>query len=199
MSGLVCRYPLKPYELSDDLESFIRVFIVLVLRFHKHCANKTTVRYLIRLLDSAAEGHGGVFTAIHKTSFHYLVGDSELFCEENKDEDISPNLITLFQELNALAKQHNQQLSGPIMRPFRIPVNLDVFKNAAPPHPDYVKAHEDSPLYTHDQILKVLSDAIHKDEGWAKDDKSTVDFFADIQELASYPPVITYDQQIGRE
>lgn len=187
MSGLVCRYPLKPYELSDDLESFIRVFIVLVLRFHKHSANKTAVRDLIRILDTAAEERGGVFTAMFKTSFHSLVSDSELFCEESNNQDISPNLITLFQELNALAKQHNQELSGPIMWPFRIPanVNLDALKKA-PANPDYDKAHKSSPLYTHDQILRVLSNAIRKREGWVEDDKSAVDFFADMRELASY-------------
>ncbi|KAM5540013.1 hypothetical protein V8D89_006153 [Ganoderma adspersum] len=38
-SAVLGRYPCKPYELSDDIESFIHVFHYSVLRFHK--TNKT--------------------------------------------------------------------------------------------------------------------------------------------------------------
>ncbi|KAH8096873.1 hypothetical protein BXZ70DRAFT_1065939 [Cristinia sonorae] len=36
MSGLLMTYPRKPFELSDDLESFVHVFLWLALRFHTH-------------------------------------------------------------------------------------------------------------------------------------------------------------------
>lgn len=173
MSGLVCRYPLKPYELSDDLESFIRILTVLIFRFHKHRANKTTVRNWIRVLDSAEKELGGVFTAVpEKTLFPNNVAAADLFYKKRKDQDgaTSPNLITLFQQLNTLSQQYNWRLSALIMRPF-IPDDLDDFKKV-PADPDYIKAHEDSPLYTHTGILKVLNDAILRTEGWVENDKS---------------------------
>ncbi|EKM51332.1 uncharacterized protein PHACADRAFT_213176 [Phanerochaete carnosa HHB-10118-sp] len=37
MSGPLLEYPLKPNELPDDLESFIYVLELSVLRFHDHC------------------------------------------------------------------------------------------------------------------------------------------------------------------
>jgi hypothetical protein len=36
MSALSLRYPLKPYELADDLEAFVHVLIHCCLRFHQH-------------------------------------------------------------------------------------------------------------------------------------------------------------------
>lgn len=36
MSGVSLKYPLKPYQLSDDLEAFIHVVTLCCLRFHWH-------------------------------------------------------------------------------------------------------------------------------------------------------------------
>lgn len=36
MSGPLLRYPLKPNELPDDIESFVHLFYYLILRYHYH-------------------------------------------------------------------------------------------------------------------------------------------------------------------
>lgn len=38
MSGASLRWPLKPYQLSDDIEAFVHVVTFCCLRFHWHCS-----------------------------------------------------------------------------------------------------------------------------------------------------------------
>ena len=44
LSGLIVYYPGKWYELSDDLESFVHVLVVQILRYHEHDYSTTLRR-----------------------------------------------------------------------------------------------------------------------------------------------------------
>ncbi|KAH8096887.1 hypothetical protein BXZ70DRAFT_1009557 [Cristinia sonorae] len=63
MSALLMTYPRKPFELSDDLESFVHVFLWLALRFHFHDLSGysaklllTTVYYYFEISYTADDG-----------------------------------------------------------------------------------------------------------------------------------------------
>ena len=54
-------FPLKPYELSDDIESFIHVLILFALRFHRHNLSPDAIKGVLEEYDRC-EVHNGYWT-----------------------------------------------------------------------------------------------------------------------------------------
>ena len=59
LSAALLKYPLKPNELSDDIESFYHLLLLYSLRFHRHGLNPGAVRAILDgEYDEATYDHG---------------------------------------------------------------------------------------------------------------------------------------------
>ena len=59
MSAALLKYPLKPNEISDDIESFFHLLVLYSLRFHRHDLEVDEVRGILEgEYDSATYSHG---------------------------------------------------------------------------------------------------------------------------------------------
>ncbi|GJE90363.1 hypothetical protein PsYK624_064940 [Phanerochaete sordida] len=115
MSGAILEYPLKPNELADDVESFVYVLSLTLLRFHIHS-----------LSDRDAEGHrsqlalhvGETYDHCQTAAGGYTIGGYRKIkhmLAGNPDFDLDPRwnqteLIYLLAKLYRLGQLHYSKL-----------------------------------------------------------------------------------------
>ena len=113
MSAALVWYPRKPNELADDLESFIHVFTLAILRFHEHTLTENT-----DLVDHISE----VYNAINKTHDGYWIGSRlklRLICNGDPGFDLvkeESHLSVLLKSLWMLGRAHYATLDLNIMQ-----------------------------------------------------------------------------------
>ncbi|KAI0334154.1 hypothetical protein GY45DRAFT_1270329 [Cubamyces sp. BRFM 1775] len=113
LSGILLEYPRKPNELSDDLESFVYVLAICLLRFHRHnllCAAAGSVDQPNGPLSYHI---GSRYDAAFPTPSGYAVGGTEKLRAMQKadpgfvlDTSNSPQLNDLMQKLYRLGQAH---------------------------------------------------------------------------------------------
>lgn len=116
LSGLIVLFPGKPYELSDDLESFVHVLVIQLLRYHEHIYSDDPSSLYQHVMGkyintSSASGYrAGQPTKM--SDMKYGTVTSILLHEEQ----ISPAFLALLTALVRLCQQHYQLLDEMKMR-----------------------------------------------------------------------------------
>ncbi|KIP03572.1 hypothetical protein PHLGIDRAFT_15771 [Phlebiopsis gigantea 11061_1 CR5-6] len=108
MSATLCSFPRKPNELADDLESFVHVISLALLRFHE---NTLTFNFSIHR-EPLGSHMGLVYDPAHKTGDGYWVGSFLKMSSVRNGwpgfglVDRTSNLSVLLKALWYLGKNH---------------------------------------------------------------------------------------------
>lgn len=167
LSGLIILYPGKPYELSDDLESFLHVLVIQLLRFHKHDFSTTQKREsLYKLVFDkyiTTTGAGGYRTGQPTKMFHMKYGVVSGITLRKKD--YSPQFLDLLTSLVRLCQQHYELLDTDTMAGLIEPPFIKVSTEDM-----YHGKEQDSPLKNHDAMLAAFAVACRSpDSDWISD------------------------------
>ena len=108
-------YPKKPNELADDLESFVYVVSLALLRFHKHDLSfidprgkrPKLSRHIAVMFDAADEAEGGHVVGGERKIGAMVHGDPGFKLASSN----SPQLSILHSELYSLGKSHYSKLN----------------------------------------------------------------------------------------
>lgn len=113
LSALLLKYPTKPYELADDLESFIHILCWFALRFHRHNytipdALSGHIYTMYDVCGIGNDGHRGgdaKYAAVIEGTLGFLLDTDEC----------SPGFVSLLRQLRNLCKVHYEyvQVSNP--------------------------------------------------------------------------------------
>ncbi len=164
LSGLVVYYPAKSYELSDDLESFVHVLVIQLLRYHKHSMTRTPSSLYKHVMHKylSTDGVTGYQTGQPTKITHMQDGRVSDVLLRKKDN--SPPFLDLLTSLVLLCQRHYQLLDTEKMedclrfRPFtKVPLK-DLYNGR----------EEDSPLRNHDAMIAAFEVACNS-SGWISD------------------------------
>ena len=114
MSGTLLGFPRKPHELADDLESFVYVISLALLRFHKHDLSFIDVRgkrpklakHISIMFDAADKAEGGYVVGGEGKIEAMVYGHPGFKLASGN----SPQLSVLLKELYELGKEHYSKL-----------------------------------------------------------------------------------------
>lgn len=114
MSGILLKYPRKPNELADDIESFVYVITIALLRFHLHSLSvedahgiKTELAmYYTQKFDTYDEAKGGYIVGGTAKVRDMCLGDPGFTLAPKNSEKLSDLLTGLYQ----LGKNHYSKL-----------------------------------------------------------------------------------------
>ena len=99
MSAALLSYPRKPNELTDDLESFVYVISLAILRFHEHTltqfGNTILGRHVSLVYDAADRTNDGYWVSTDK--LNRIRGGNPGFDLLNKKSKLSTLLRSLWQ------------------------------------------------------------------------------------------------------
>ena len=117
MSGMALNYPRKPFELADDLESFIHVLCWLALRFHTH-----NLTYDPSQLETVVYSHYEIFTQNADGCVYGSSAKYDAMAEGRVPFRLDPqacaNLRDVLQELVDLCKIHYAAVDKSTLVPF---------------------------------------------------------------------------------
>ncbi|KAH8100078.1 hypothetical protein BXZ70DRAFT_893972 [Cristinia sonorae] len=198
MSAALLRFPLKPNEVADDIESFYHLLMLYALRFHRHgiCAHE--LKGILELIYDVSEYHRGYWRG-STTKYRYMA-TAHLPCRP------AGQFGSLLASLAALIQKHYQGLDKELAM-YAVPqedsqtVSSDPFQSSdmntmkrstnnskAPPRrhriaaPTAITAPEAIPvertLTTHDQFSALLWGALYDDDEidkWDANDKLPCD------------------------
>ncbi|TCD61770.1 hypothetical protein EIP91_007972 [Steccherinum ochraceum] len=195
MSGLLLNYPRKPFELSDDMESFIHVLLWNSLRFHEHTFTGRDVE-LSSLVHSNYEAYHDQGADIFGPKEKMTTLQAGIV-RWNVNQQICPAFHQLIIDLIALCKTHYDAVDYTALEKYGAQKDLpsgqadealiDVAAATAglqPPRrrsnkasvrtvaPAVVFPPPEPLLASHDELMEVLFNAISRaDLRWREKDK----------------------------
>ncbi|KAH8100064.1 hypothetical protein BXZ70DRAFT_1065138 [Cristinia sonorae] len=203
LSAALLRFPLKPNEVADDIESFYHLLMLYALRFHHHDVPIQELKGILEFTYDFSEYHVGYW--IGSTSKYRQMATADLPCQP------AGQFGSLLVSLAALIKKHYQGLDKELAMyavpqaitttpkavssdPFDVPPStMDATDDSEDPPPDYVITPADSvistvpepserPLKTHEQFSIAMWRAVYQEkQKWNLGDKLPYDQFRSIK------------------
>ncbi|KAI0777905.1 hypothetical protein BC629DRAFT_616331 [Irpex lacteus] len=190
VSGLLCNYPLKPYEMADDLQSFIHVLTILIMRFQKHREPPDMLVYILDYYDEIKRLRPyNIYKGHICKGFIFGIGIRAWY---SRPDSTSPNFNALLRQLLLLGMEHERLFSAEEVYLYAasepnttVVINHNCLINTMKPPTNsaYATAAAQSPFNSHEPVLGALEEALSKDYGWLEMDRGHQDFFRRLHDL----------------
>lgn len=110
MSALLLKYPKKPHQLSDDLESFVHLINWLTIRYHMHWQIPSQLGQHVYQVYEWADRTADGFDIGGYAKYNNMRDGSLGFSTTDDVLVVSPALENLMMELSEMCKEHYSTL-----------------------------------------------------------------------------------------
>lgn len=170
--------------MADDLQSFIHVLTILIMRFQKHREPPDMLVYILDYYDEIKRLRPyNIYKGHICKGCIFGIGIRAWY---SRPDSTSPNFNALLRQLLLLGMEHERLFFAEEVYLYaasepNITAVIDTMK--PPANPAYAAAAAQSPFSSHELVLGAFEEALAKDDGWLEKDRNHQDFFRRLHEL----------------